>query len=110
MERPERSDPDTVDSARARQTRHASRLGARLVGGALAGALVGLVVGLAVGLTAFDRPIAVAACAIAGVIGLGGLGAFWGGMAGLESPDPGREPSQTDRPLSEPPTRVEHER
>jgi len=36
---------------------------------------------------------------LAGVIGLGGLGAFWGVLSGLESPDPGREPGDTERPL-----------
>ena len=42
------------------------------------------------------------AIAIAGAIFLGVIGAFVGGMSGLESPDPQMEPSQFDEPTRQP--------
>jgi hypothetical protein len=50
--------------------------------------------------------------AVAGAIGLDGLGAFWGELGGLESPDPGHEPGDTDRPVVDVPelTLEEHGR
>jgi outer membrane lipoprotein SlyB len=66
--------------------------------GALAGALVLGAVGLVVGLLVFDGA-GVWAVAIAGAVAGGLLGAFWGGMASLDSPDPGHEPAETAHPL-----------
>jgi hypothetical protein len=66
------------------------------LGGLLLGAL-----GAWIGWIAFDSARAVMGMAIAGVVAGGGLGAFVGGLSRLESPDPAREPSQTDRPLRE---------
>jgi hypothetical protein len=43
------------------------------------------------------------AAVVAGVIFGVVLGAFEGGMATLESPEPGREPSQTARPVRDMP-------
>ena len=41
---------------------------------------------------------------------IGGLGAFWGLLSGLESPDPGNEPGQVDEPLRDVPERTSEER
>ncbi|MGI8617120.1 MAG: hypothetical protein ACR2L4_10140, partial [Actinomycetota bacterium] len=48
------------------------------------------------------RGPAIVACALGGVIAGLLYGAIVGSFAGLESPDPGREPSDTPHPLSEP--------
>jgi hypothetical protein len=92
-----------------RSERHARRFGARLVAGAVIGALIGVGVGLVVGTIVFDRSGPTLTSGLAGLIAFGGIGAFWGGMAGLESPDPTREPTQTDEPLDEPTTRLEQD-
>ncbi len=77
-----------------------------LIGGA-AGAIVGLIIGAIV----FQRIGAIAAATLAGAIGLGGLGAFWGVLANLESPNPGHEPSEVEHPLEVPElTSEEHDR
>ena len=62
--------------------------------GAIAGAIIGAVV--------WQRLGAILASALFGAIGIGMLGAFMGGMASLESPDPGQEPSEREHPLEEP--------
>jgi hypothetical protein len=76
-----------------------SRVQRNLVIGAAVGATVGVVLGLIIGLIVFQRPGAITAAALAGAIGIGGLGAFWGLLGSLESPDPGQEPGQADEPL-----------
>lgn len=48
------------------------------------------------------RPGAIAASALAGVIAGLLYGTIVGSFAGLESPDQGKEPSETAHPLSEP--------
>jgi hypothetical protein len=80
-----------------------------VIGGAV-GAGIGLVIGLIVGVIAFQRPGAIGASALAGVIGLGVLGAFWGLLGSLESPDPGNEPGEVDEPIRDVPelTREQH--
>jgi hypothetical protein len=79
------------------------RLKTRLVGGLLVGALVGGVLGLVVGLLAFDgRAPAIVACALGGAIAGLLYGGLVGSFAGLESPHPGSEPSDSADPLSEP--------
>jgi hypothetical protein len=70
-----------------------------LVKGLSFGAIGGAIVGLIIGSIVFQGIGAVLTSMLAGVIGLGGLGAFWGVLSGLESPDPGREPGDTERPL-----------
>lgn len=71
--------------------------------GAAIGGSIGLVLGLIWGLIAYRAgSFAMWAVVIACLFFLGILGAFVGGMSGLESPDPGREPSQVDEPLEEP--------
>jgi hypothetical protein len=91
------------------EARHGARLRTRLVLGGLAGCLLGAIVGFVVGIGAFSSPAAIFGSLLAGVIGLGGIGAFWGGMSALESPDPTREPLQSEEPLAEPSTRREGE-
>ena len=76
-----------------------SRLQRNLVVGAGVGAVVGVALGLIIGSIVFGRAGAIVASALAGAIGMGGLGAFWGLLAGLESPDPGNEPGQVDEPV-----------
>jgi hypothetical protein len=73
-----------------------------VIGGAV-GALIGGIVGLVVGLIAFQRPGAIVASVLAGAIGLGVLGAFWGLLGSLESPDPGNEPGEVDEPIRDVP-------
>jgi hypothetical protein len=87
-----------------------SRLQRNLVIGAGIGAVVGVVLGLIIGSIVFGRPGPIAASALAGTIGIGGLGAFWGLLSGLESPDPGREPGQVDEPLRDVPGLTSEER
>ena len=73
-----------------------SQVQRNLVIGAGVGATIGIVLGLIIGAIVLSRPGAVAASALAGAIGIGGLGAFWGLLSGLESPDPGNDPGQVD--------------
>jgi len=55
-----------------------SRLQRNLVIGAAVGATAGIVVGVIIGAIVFSRSGAIAASALAGAIGIGGIGAFWG--------------------------------
>jgi hypothetical protein len=80
-----------------------SRLQRNVVIGAGAGAVIGILIGLIVGAVAFQRTGAIAASALAGAIGLGALGAFWGVLGSLESPDPGNEPGEVDEPVRDVP-------
>jgi hypothetical protein len=87
------------------------RIRGGLVKGVLFGATGGAIVGLIVGAIVFRGIEAVLTSMLAGVIGLGGLGAFWGVLSGLESPAPGEEPGDIDRPLEVPElTSEEHDR
>lgn len=87
-----------------------SRVQRNLVIGGAVGVVVGIVLGLIVGAVGFHRPGAIATAALAGAIGLGGLGAFWGLLGSLESPDPGDEPGQVDEPLRDVPELTREER
>jgi hypothetical protein len=74
------------------------RLGASL----LIGPLVGLVIGAIIAAVAFDSwgtgsVMVMLGTAIAGTM----LALLWGGYSSLESPDPGREPSDTERPIAD---------
>src|SRR4051794_41215226 len=80
-----------------------SRLQRNLVIGAAVGAIVGVVVGLIIGAIVFQRPGAIAASAIAGAIGIGGIGAVLGLLSALQSPDPGDEPRQGGKPRKDAP-------
>ena len=89
--------------ASSRERRHARRWVSRIAIGGVVGLVVGLIAGSIWGSIAyragsFSMWSVVAACAIF----LGLLGMFVGGLAGLESPDPGHEPTQVDEPLREP--------
>lgn len=74
--------------------------------GVIAGAIVGLVVGLI--WSSPSRPAFWMAVVGFAVFGLA-FGGLLGGYGSLESPDPGREPSDTEHPLEERAlTREEH--
>ena len=86
------------------------RLKRRLFAGLVVGVLVGATLGAVVGILAFDgRAGAIVACALAGTIGGLLYGALVGSFSGLESPDPGAEPSETRHPLAEPAVDEEHD-
>ena len=85
------------------------RLGGRLPLGGLLGAVAGAMFGALVGLVFFDRSAAILASILAsGVFGLG-VGMLVAGYSSLESPDPGAEPSDTARPVSDRPEVVREE-
>jgi hypothetical protein len=93
-----------------REDRTWGRIKDGLLKGMLVGGIAGAGIGLILGAIVFRSIGAIAGAVIAGVIGLGGLGAFWGVLSGLESPAPGHEPSEVDRPLDIPGlTTEEHE-
>jgi hypothetical protein len=95
---------------RTRRGRFEPRLKGRLVAGLLTGAMVGAILGVVVGVVAFDgRTGAIVACGLAGLIAGLLYGALVGSFSGLESPDPGAEPSDTSHPLSQPAVDEEHE-
>jgi hypothetical protein len=80
--------------------RFGSRWGRGLASGAGIGLGAGVVIGLIVGLIVFEPGgvgfwMAIVAASVFGV----GLGTFIGGISRLESPTPGREPSEVGRPL-----------
>jgi hypothetical protein len=85
-----------------RDDRAWGRIQGGLLKGMLIGAIAGAVLGLILGAIVFHGFGAIAGAVVAGVIGLGGLGAFWGVLSGLESPDPGHEPGEVERPLEVP--------
>jgi hypothetical protein len=93
------------------QERHVRRWTARIGLGAAVGASLGLVAGLIWGWIAYGGGSFAMWMVIVGcVLFLGILGAFVGGLSGLESTDPGREPSQRAEPLAEPDDLVGPER
>lgn len=65
----------------------------------LLGWVGGAIVGLIVGAIIFQGIGAVLASMVVGVIGLGGLGAFWGVLSGLEASAPGSWSGDIERPL-----------
>jgi hypothetical protein len=82
------------------------RLGVSL----LIGPLVGLVIGAIIAAVAFESwgtgsVMVMVGTAIAGTM----LALLWGGYSSLESPDPGREPSDTERPVADRPELVREE-
>lgn len=85
-----------------RDDRAWSRIQNGLLKGLLLGGAAGAILGLIIGAIVFQRFGAIVSAMLAGVIGLGGLGAFWGVLAGLESPDPGREPGEIEHPVEVP--------
>jgi len=92
-------------------TRFEPRLRGGLFAGFLLGALVGGTLGFVVGLLAFDgRTGAILACGLGGLVAGLLYGALVGSFAGLESPNPGDEPSETKHPLSQPAVEEEADR
>lgn len=86
------------------------RLERGLTGGLLVGAIGGAVVGLVVGLI-WSSPSQPAFWMVMAGLAIFGLafGGLLGGYGSLESPDPGKEPSDTEHPLEEGAlTREEH--
>jgi hypothetical protein len=83
----------------ARDDQAWGRIQGGLLRGIVIGAVAGAVIGLILGLIVFEGFGAIVGAVVAGVVGIGGLGAFWGVLARLESPDAGREPGQVDRPM-----------
>jgi hypothetical protein len=70
---------------------------------------VGGALGLLLGILVFERVGAVVAATLGGAIAGLLYGALVGSFAGLESPDPGTEPSETAHPLEDPAVDEEHE-
>ena len=88
------------DGERRMRARIPKRIALGLVIGAGLGAVMGALAGAIPSTPAsIGILVIVAACAIFG----GMVGALIGGYASLESPDPGREPSDTERPIADQP-------
>ncbi len=99
----------TVELETPAQERLHRRLGSRLVLGGLSGTVVGMALGALVGAIMFDRPGAIWTSILgAGVFGFG-VGMLILGYSSLESPDPGLEPSDTERPIADRPELVREE-
>ena len=65
--------------------------------------MLGLLLGVIWGAIAYGfGSLAIWLVVVACTLFLGLLGAFIGGLSGLESTDPGREPTQREEPLAEP--------
>ena len=79
-----------------------SRLGRRLLAAVIIGPLTGLVVGgiiAAVAIGAWDRGAVMVL--VGSVVACTMLSLLWAGYSSLESPDPGQEPSDTERPIAD---------
>ncbi|HJR97910.1 MAG TPA: hypothetical protein VJ979_08405 [Actinomycetota bacterium] len=79
-----------------------SRIRRRLGVSLLVGPLFGLAVGALIAALAFDTwgtgsIMVLIGAAIGGTM----LALLWGGYSSLESPDPGHEPSDTERPIAD---------
>lgn len=95
------------DGEQRMRTRIPKRIALGLAIGAGLGAVMGALAGAIPSSPAsIGILVIVGACTIFG----GMVGALIGGYASLESPDPGREPSDTERPIADQPglTREEH--
>ena len=104
-------DPRKVASETPAQARLNKRLGSRLGIGGLIGAVVGLIFGGVLSFMFFEGAGAFWIAALSG--GFFGflVGTLILGYSSLESPDPGEEPSDTQRPMADRPgaVREEHE-
>jgi hypothetical protein len=94
-----------------RQERIGSRLGSRLGIALLVGPVIGVVIGLAIGFVFFEPmgrgfTMTIVGTTIAATM----LSLLWAGYSSLESPDPGNEPSDTERPLADRTDAVREER
>ncbi len=91
------------------EARLLGRLGSRLVAGGVGGAAIGLALGAIIGFLAFDRAGATWASVLGGgIFGLA-VGMLVFAYSSLESPDPGAEPSDTERPVADRPEAVREE-
>lgn len=86
------------------------RLSRGIVTGLGAGLVAGAVLGVVVGIICCNPPgrgfwMAVVASVVAGI----GVGTFVGGLSRLESPDPGSEPSDVERPIRDEPSLTKEE-
>ena len=87
-----------------------SRLSRRLIAAAVLGPVIGLAAGgliAAITIGTWNRAAAMVlvGCVIASTL----LSLLWAGYSSLESPDPGREPSDTQRPVADRPAFVREE-
>jgi cation transporter-like permease len=101
---------DTIDDARAARLR--DRLKRRLLIAAVAGPVIGVVVGLLVGSVAFQvGGLGFVMVLVGCVIFTTAVALLVASYSSLESPDPGAEPSQVERPIADRPgaTRTEAE-
>ncbi len=78
------------------------RLRRRMASALFVAPLVGLAIGAVISTVVFDSwgrgsLMVLLAAVVASML----LGLLWAGYSSLESPDPGREPSDTDRPLAD---------
>jgi hypothetical protein len=77
------------------------RLRHRMLAALLLGPLIGLIVGMLIALTVLDEFGGAALGIIVGaVLAATLLALLWSGYSSLESPEPGLEPSDAERPLS----------
>jgi hypothetical protein len=84
-----------------------SRLAVALVIGPLAGlAIGGVIAAIVFGTWGRGAFMTLIGGAVAGTL----LALLWGGYSSLESPDPGREPSDTQRPVADRPELTREER
>lgn len=100
----QRQDPGVED----REAHHVERSGRSIALGAVVGATAGVVLGGVLGFVVLQG-VAVWAVALAAALAGMMLGAFWGGMASLGSPDPGAEPSETEHPFRDVPSLTHEE-
>ena len=108
MSAPEQGTSTRQDDPAAR--RLGSRLRGHLAVALIAGPLVGLLIGLAVASIAFEPGSGGFTMAIVGaVVACTMLALLWAGYSSLESPDPGREPSDTVDPIADRPELVREE-
>lgn len=92
-------------------SRVGKRLGSRLAVALVAGPLAGLAIGGVIAAIVFGTWgrgafMTLIGGAVAGTL----LALLWGGYSSLESPDPGREPSDTQRPVADRPELTREER
>ena len=84
--------------AREREHREGSRIGGRLAAGAVVGASLGALAGALIGVVGTSGTTAIALWTLAGVLFLGGVGAFVAGLSGLRSAALDHQPATTEPP------------
>jgi hypothetical protein len=79
-----------------------SRLGRRLLVAAVLGPAIGLAIGGVIATIAIGTwNVATTMVLVGTVVGCTLLALLWAGYSSLESPDPGMEPSDTQRPIAD---------